>query len=158
MDTKRIDDKELLLFIKEVYTGLKKFGVGKVSEKIRELKIDKYDSRKQQLIDIILFKIYESYGISLNQLKSNKRGITAEARRMSFVLFKQHLDLSQAEISQFFNRPSRIIVSDAIKDFKMMSKNIKREREFLETFETINGSVNSFKEEMIKKYSKKDSF
>ena len=153
------DRKELNGFIKEVFGALRKHGVRKVTKKLRELTIDAYSDEKQKIIDFIIFKIYEAYGVTAKELKtSTKRGTVTEARQMGYLLFKKYFNISQTEIAIYFGRNGNMVVSKFFQKFKVMDRKIKRERDFLDTYDTIITHVDNFKKEMIVKYATENNY
>ena len=67
---------------------------------------------------------------------------------MCFVILKKHLDLRHDEIASVFGLSSHTLVSVAIKDFKKLDAQIKRDREFLDKYMVVDAKVKGYREKL----------
>lgn len=95
-----IAEPEITKFVKYLYRGIKRFGIGRIQSKLSEL----YTSDRPKVIkERILAEITAVYGISKQDiLTSKKRGANTEVKVMAIILIHKHLHITQAEIAAMF--------------------------------------------------------
>jgi hypothetical protein len=132
-------------FFKEIYKGINKFGVVKVLKKLQQLDDEEIDEDLRELIRFIELKVVTTFEITIDQLKnSTERGIVTDARKMCYVLLKNHADFSDYRVAMHFKKV-RQVVHRAMKEYSKMSENIPQDRKFLEKLAEIQEDCIEFK-------------
>ncbi len=155
MPKQNINQSDIVSFVKYLCKGIKKFGVVRIEEKMRELSEDSYDTQQKALRDKIFYEIYCQYRVSKNVvLKSSKRGVVTQAKVMAIILFSKHLEVSQREIASIFGR-GQSLVSRRIKTFEIyMSDSVNEkpfekiyeDKDFIVNYKKINETIIAFKQ------------
>lgn len=142
------EQDEILNLIKQIYKGVRRFGIKKIDKTIRELNDDTPISNKLKVIDFILFKTSEKYQLRKKELlASNKRGYVAEARRLCYILFKNNLEMKQSEIASFFKRDNTLIYK-ALKEYKNLDSSLYPDRNFLKNYNVLDKEVKEYKQKL----------
>jgi len=149
-------NSDLIEVISVFHKTIKKHGIKRVIQslvKIQHTTELHLEDTEQQVLDFICFKVFSAYQTSLQEMReTTKRGRFTNAKKMAFVLFNQHLKITQREIATFW-RINSSKVNIAIKEFHKLNSNIRSDKDFKESFDIINIEVNKYKEALIIKYS-----
>ena len=136
-------------FFKIVEKGIRKHGVQKIASVLKTLDVES-DFIKQK-IDTVVKNICEAVicdyipeKVKIQDLfNKSRRGDVTVARKMTIILLKQHLNISDDKIGRLFGR-SRQIVFYTLRDFKMLDPSNKFDIIFLSRYDRINNKVLEF--------------
>jgi chromosomal replication initiation ATPase DnaA len=143
-------ETDVVSLVHQLARTIKKVGVRKVAEVLNKINEDKQASYfNKSVIDFTINEVCAEFSVPKTYIKrKNIRGTIIEARRMCFVILKKHLDLRHDEIASYFGLSSHALVSTAIKDFKKLDAQIKRDREFLDKYMVVDAKVKGYREKL----------
>lgn len=148
-----MDNKvEILEFLREVQRVISKYGIEKVIEQLRKLKVESNNVVYKKTCDYILTETAHHYQIDIiDILTSKKRGVISEARRMCFALMKEHLPLTDEEIGEYFGGRSRQYVNMELTKLPINQENLatKQEIKFVNDFLLLTTNVVKYKYSLI---------
>lgn len=148
---------EIVSFFREVQRVISKHGLEKVLKQLRQIHFQNGDAYEQDVFEYILIITSNEYEIEKDEvLHSNKRGKVAEARRMCFALMKEHLNISDEEIGDYFGGKSRQFVNKELKALPLNQDKFtnRDEKRFVKDFISLTTDVLFFKNsyDKTKKY------
>lgn len=148
-------DDEVIAIIKRLAKTIKKVGVKKVVAALDELNTEEgFIEAHKSLIKYIQKETSKEFQVSPDDMKKkNIRGTTFEARTMCFVLLKKHLDLRHEDVVAIFGGKNHSLVSNALRDFKGLNYEVKKDRKFLEIFQVLDKKVEEQKNILWIKHS-----
>jgi chromosomal replication initiation ATPase DnaA len=143
-------ETEVVSLVHQLARTIKKVGVRKVAEVLNKINEEKEASFfNKSVIDYTINEVCSEFSVPKTYIKrKNIRGNIIEARRMCFIILKKHLDLRHNEIAGVFGLSNHTLVSVAIKDFKKLDAQIKRDREFLHKYMVVDAKVKGYKEKL----------
>ena len=139
-----------------LHLGSVKFGESGFEKRLRDLCGFGDVDHHHQIKDRIFTEISSAYGVPKKTIiKSNKRGVVAEARTMAIILLHRHLRLSQADIGHIFGVGNNL-VSMRIKAFETCQEEpltaggriltkMYSNKDFIRNYETINETLYKFR-------------
>jgi hypothetical protein len=144
-------EKEIINFLKELHRVISKFGADKVLNQIRKLHLDSDDVYTKDVCNYILVVTSNKYKITLDDLMySNKRGSVSDARKMCFVLMKEHLSITDEEIGSYFGGKKRQYINNQLNSLPINKDKYKNKEEanfvkdFIELSTDVLFYVNSY--------------
>lgn len=144
-------EKEIINFLKELHRVISKFGADKVLNQIRKLHLDSDDVYTKDVCNYILVVTSNKYKITLDDLMySNKRGNVSDARKMCFVLMKEHLSITDEEIGSYFGGKKRQYINNQLNSLPINKDKYKNKEEanfvkdFIELSTDVLFYVNSY--------------
>lgn len=152
---------EIVDFFREVQKVIKKHGLETVLTKLREIHGDNsHDGFEKDVCEFILVKTANHYLIPKEDIiRSKKRGVVSEARRMCFALMKEHLPISDEEIGDIFDGRSRQFVNKELKDLPINQDKFatKDEANFVKDFLELTVIVLHFRNSYVMNKEQKPS-
>ena len=140
-------DSEIISVIKLFSKAIKKKVIKQVVALHDEIDTEKkYKQTELELIKFIKKETSQSFQVSPTDLsRKNIRGTAVEARSMCFVLIKKYLNYKHTDIAHLFNSKNHSLVSNAIKEFRELNYEVKKDRRFLEIYTDIDKKTEEFK-------------
>jgi hypothetical protein len=135
---------EIATFFGEVQRVISKYGIDHVMNKLREIHYEHTDAKDRDVCEYILAITSTHYRVVKDDvLKSKKRGVISEARRMCYALMKEHLPISDQEIANYFGGKSRQLVNREIKNLPLNQDKFatKDEAKFVDDFLVLTVEV-----------------
>jgi Bacterial dnaA protein helix-turn-helix len=140
---------EIVDFFREVQKVIKKHGLETVLTKLREIHgNNSQHGFEKDVCEYILAVTANHYKVPKEDIvRSKKRGIISEARRMCFALMKEHLPISDEEIGDIFDGRSRQFVNKELSNLPINQDNFatKDEANFVKDFLELTVMVLYFK-------------
>ena len=103
---------------------------------------------KKELENEILKIVSLEFNVNVDDiLNSNKRRDVILAKKITFVLFKNELALSEYKIAKYFNR-NRAIINRAIHEFQKLDNTLKTDKIILDSYNNIASKISEFKKEI----------
>lgn len=151
-------DEEIVFVVKRLAKAVSKHGVKKVVAVLDQLNNEEsFIEAHKSLIKYVFKESSKAFQVSTEDLKrKNIRGLAVEARAMSFILLKKHLDLKHADIAALVGSRNHSIVSNAIRNFNELNYDVKTDRRFIDTFRNIDTKVQSHRDILWLKHGYND--
>jgi len=162
----RSSEAEVINFVKDLYKGIRRFGLMRIEAKLQELYMSDASSVNEVLKKKIFDEISSAYGIPAHTIiRSKKRGAITQAKVIAIILLHRHLCITQAEIAEMFDRGETLIsrrikvfksasAGDPIPDSERMFEKMYSSKDFMEKFNKINNSIIVLKESWKQKNQK----
>jgi len=138
----------------ELTKAVKKHGEDKTLSHLRLLSFEDDNTVEKATLDFILHLCALHYGVKQEDIiRSNKRGYVHTARTMCFVLIRNHMNVSDAEIGRFFSK-TRQLVSTSIRQSPIGKKNVnnREEMDFQKDFEELSIKVVEYRNRVMNDY------
>lgn len=141
------EQKELLKTVDLFCKTIRKIGLKKVIRAMDTLYRQKTDDYDTNIIEFIIQKSCEDFGISDSDIHKNRvSGKSFVCRNIVIVLIHKYCNIDQIRISNLFNKKTHVTVSHAISDFRNKNEKIKDDRIYMEHYNRINDKVVIYKE------------
>ena len=143
--SKKTETNTLILLLHQI---LNTMDVNKLIAKLQEIKEPEF----KNIIDYILKTTSGKFSVSENDIRfSMKRGVISDAKKVTIILLKIHLPMSEVQIGRFFGGKTRQAIEYSIKEIKRLnpdSKN-KYEKELYDKYNELNTEVQKFKNKLL---------
>ena len=127
--------------------AIRKLGFENLKQRIYRMSESSDNPLRKELEIKILKWVSDETQVSVDDIvNSNKRGWTYTAKKITFILFKNELGMSEYRISKYFNRTPPI-VGRATKEFKNLNEKLKSDKKVLLIYNNVLNNIIKFKEE-----------
>ncbi len=143
----------LYLFLKEWIKIFRNHPADEILRIIAEIEVKLSNPVHKNIIEFILTITSDSFNVTTDDIvNSPKRGKVSDARKISMMLFKSHLPITELSIAKYFGKTKQNVNVNIneMKSIKSNSKN-KQEKEFYETFQNLNQQVLDYKKKLLLK-------
>lgn len=137
------ENKDIEILLKNIQEGLKVYTLKELNNALAEV-LNKTHDKKDE-IEFVLNSVMQHYNISYRILKqSHTRGVKQEYKQMAYCLLYFNLGLPIRYISSriFLNWPTSVLTG--IKKYKNLNPELKQDKKFLETYETLQKKLIKF--------------
>lgn len=144
---KKTETNTLILLLHQILNSM---DVNELIAKLQEIKEPEF----KKIIDYILKQSATRFSVSEHDIRfSTKRGIVSDAKKVTAIILKTHLPMSEIKIGRFFGGKTRQAINKCIKDMEKLEPNSKNryEKELYEKYQEINGEVQEFKNKLLLK-------
>ena len=137
------EDKDLLLFFKNIQIVFKKYSLKELNKALLETLNRK--GNKVNETDFVFQTVAYHYNIAINKIKAKyTRGKFSDAKQMCYCLLHFNLGIPKSQIAKNIFDTWANTVEVGINRFKRCNPDIKCEKEFLETYEQLSKIVDKF--------------
>ncbi len=159
IDTYHLKKSIILDFVKVIERGVRRHGVDPITSAIENLDTQSYFQSESVKIksqnigeianyicDVVILDFKEdNLKVEKDELfrKKSKRGDVTLARKLSMILIKEFLDISDKKIAKFFGR-TRQVVFYTFKEYKEMDIKNRVELKFLKRYNKLNKIISEF--------------
>ena len=142
-ETPENEAKQLAEFFQIMNKGIRKHGIKKIMEKLRYMNIGDSNENFELIRDFIIDSVCEELGVPKKDLFNyQKRGNVTVARKISIVLLKQRLDMSDSDLGRFFGGRCRQVAYGVMKQYNALKKDNKVDvTNFFQYYEPINEKI-----------------
>jgi len=143
--SKKTETNTLILLLHQI---LNTMDVNKLIAKLQEIKEPEF----KNIIDYILKTTSGKFSVSEKDIRfSTKHGVVSDAKKVSIILLKIHLPLSEIQIGRFFGGKSRQAINKCIKEMNQLSPDSKHkyEKELYDKYSELNTEVQKFKNKLL---------
>lgn len=141
------EERELYELIRNLSKGLKKHGVKKVINALKQININNDSEISFSIIEYIENLVCAKIGVPKDELFGfSSRGEITIARKLCIILIRKHIsNISDAEVGSHYNR-SRQVVHNTEKEFKLLvaGKKNKFHIDLLQMYEDLDLNIDSF--------------
>lgn len=131
------ENEELELLLKNIQQGLKKYSVKELNQALNVALRNSSDNKYE--IDCVLNIVTKHYKISVRSIKNaHTRGNIQDAKQIAYCLLHFNLGFPIRYIARRIFNNWAGSVFNGIKRFKNAKADIKPDKEFLDTYDTLN--------------------
>ena len=136
-------ETDITLVFKHIYNVVRRHGITKVVERLRQLEQSGITQHQLDIVDQIIIEVTKLYGITRTELFEHKKGTVAEARKMCYVVMKETLPLNETQIGVQFGRTNRVVYR-AIDEYRNMSMSQKFDANWLKKKQIVDTAIKRY--------------
>ena len=142
------ENRQIIEFFKIIYRGIRKHGLRRIVKSLDSIEIEQNNLYFNEIVDYIIEIVTIEFKCKKEDLFNfDKRGNITVARKISVILIKTHLDISDEQLGKYFNRV-RQVVYNTLKEFKNLDRESKLDDEFFELHDKLNIEVCNYIEKL----------
>ena len=141
-------DKEVVELMRVMQKGVSKYGVRKVTDKIKEIDIEDSYANYTDVRDFIIESVCILMNVKKEQIiNKGKRGHVTTARKIVIVVIKTHFDISDEELGRYFSGRTRQVIYKIMKEYERMDRDNKLDQNhFYKHFDIIDTQTREYLE------------
>jgi chromosomal replication initiation ATPase DnaA len=150
MDNHEDVNKHISNTLRLVSDGVKKFGVKKFNKTLvsvivsNEFENDKFTDKIDTIIKYVLNE-YRAYSITKEDIfETKKRGEVTVARKMSVILIKSNIEISDKKLAGFFGGRCRQVVYNILAEYSKMDIENRLDAKFIDRYNRLDEKVKKY--------------
>ena len=143
-------DTEVVELLRVMQKGVNKYGVRKVTDKIKEIDIENNNENYQEVRDFVIEHTCTLMKVDKDEvINKNKRGIVTTARKVIVAVIKEHVKISDEDLARFFRGRKRQVVYNIMREYEQMDrKNKTDQKNFYCYFDVVNARTQEYIDSM----------
>lgn len=143
-------DNEVVELFRVMSKGVSKYGVRKVTDKIKEIDIENSNENYQEVRDFVIEHTCAVMKVDKDEvINKNKRGTVTVARKVIVAVIKEHVKISDEDLARFFRGRKRQVVYNIMREFERMDRENKTDQKnFYCFFDIVNERTKEYIESM----------
>lgn len=139
-------DKEVVELLRVMQKGLSKYGIRKVTEKLKEIDIENSYENYKDVRDYIVDNVCLLMKVDREHLiNKTKRGTVTTARKIAVVVIKKHFDISDENLAQYFKGRRRQVIYKIMKEFEQLDRENKvDQKNFFRYFDIVDNLTKEY--------------